>query len=130
MTGRPPSSGTPEQAGRPAGLLTRVRVTAGAAGAVVLGALPHLLHHAGPLAGAALFAGVGGSILFGALGLVAAAPFLIKVRRRSGSWRKPAILLTVFAAMFAVSTLVVGPAIRGDDAVDHDSRPAGHDQHR
>ena len=89
-----------------------------------------MLHHAGPLAGAALFAGLGGSLLFGALGLVAAAPFLIKVRRRSGSWRKPGILLTVFTAMFAMSTFVVGPAIRGDDGVEHDARPAGHDQHR
>ena len=127
MTDRP---GTPEEAGRTGGLLTRVRVSVGAAGAVVLGALPHVLHHAGPLAGAALFAGVGGSLLFGALGLVAAAPFLIKVRRRSGSWRKPAILLAVFTAMFAVSTFVVGPAIRGDEGAEHDSRPAGHDQHR
>lgn len=110
-------------------MLTRVRVAACAAGAVVLGTLPHALHHAGPLAGAALFAGAGGSLLFGALGLIAAAPFLVRVRRRSGGWRKPAILLAVFAAMFAVSTFLIGPAIRGDDAVEHDAPPAGHDRH-
>ena len=40
-------------------------------GAAVLGAAPHVLHHAGPLAGAALLAGVSGKLLFGALALMA-----------------------------------------------------------
>ena len=48
--------------------LERVRATFAAVGAAVLGAAPHVLHHAGPLAGAALLAGVGGKLLFGALG--------------------------------------------------------------
>lgn len=53
-----------------------VRITAGrriwvgvsSAGAFVLGVLPHVLHHVGLFAGA-LFAGVGGSPLFGAAAL-------------------------------------------------------------
>ena len=99
----------------------RVRIVLSAAIAAFLGVLPHVLHHVGPLAGAALFAGVGGSLLFGAIGLVAAIPFLIKVRRRCGNWRVPALLLTAFALIFAISTFVVGPAISGgaesDDSV-------------
>jgi hypothetical protein len=43
-----------------------------AAVAVVLGLAPHVLHHAGPLAGAALLAATGGALLFGAIGFVAA----------------------------------------------------------
>ena len=65
-------------------------MAAASVGAALLGAAPHVLHHAGPLAGAALFAGVGGTLLFGALGLAAATPLLLRMRRRSGSWRRPA----------------------------------------
>ena len=98
----------------------RLRVALSAVIAAFLGVLPHVLHHVGPLAGAALFAGVGGSLLFGAVGLVAAIPFLLRVRRRCGNWRVPAMLLTAFTLIFAISTFVVGPAISGgaesDDA--------------
>ena len=77
------------------------------------GLLPHVLHHVGPLAGAALLAGAGGRALFAALGLVAAVPFLLRLRRRFGGWQAPAIALAVFAAMFALSSFVIGPAITG-----------------
>ena len=102
------------------GLVQRVRVAAAAAVAAILGLLPHVLHHVGPLAGAALFAGAGGSLLFGVIGLLLSVPFLLRVRRRCGNWRVPAALLATFAAMFSLSTFVVGPLIRGDD----DGRPA------
>lgn len=85
------------------------------AGAIVLGLLPHVLHHAGPLAGAALFAGVGGSLLFGVLGFVAAIPFLLRLRQRSGGWQAPLAALALFVAVFSISTFVVGPQISGDD---------------
>jgi hypothetical protein len=101
----------------PAGLVLRgvrrAQVLVSGAIAVFLGVLPHVLHHAGPLAGAALFAGVGGSVLFGAIGLVAAIPFLLRVRRRCGNWLLPGTLLVTFAAIFSISTFVVGPAIAG-----------------
>ncbi|MEO8093148.1 MAG: hypothetical protein ABI726_10620 [bacterium] len=84
-------------------------------GAIVLGLLPHVLHHAGPLAGAALFAGVGGSLLFGVLGLVAAIPFLLGLRQRSGGWQAPLAALAMFAAVFSISTFVIGPQISGAD---------------
>ena len=82
----------------------------------ILGVLPHVLHHVGPLAGAALLAGTGGTLLFGAIGLVAAVPFLLRVHRRCGNWRVPAALLATFAVMFSVSAFIIGPAISGDDA--------------
>jgi hypothetical protein len=44
----------------------RVRTTARAVAVAVLGAAPHVLHHAGPLAGAALLAGATGRVLFAA----------------------------------------------------------------
>jgi hypothetical protein len=77
------------------------------------GLLPHVLHHVGPLAGAALLAGAGGQALFAAIGFIAAIPFLLRLHRRFGNWREPALALAVFAAMFAVSSLVIGPAISG-----------------
>ena len=82
--------------------------------AAVLGALPHVLHHVGPLAGAAVLAGATGSLLFGAVGLVAAIPFLRKLRRRTGSWRVPAAVLAAMAVAFTASTLIIGPAVGGD----------------
>jgi hypothetical protein len=106
----------PGQAGTP--ILRRLRLALSSAAAAVLGILPHVLHHAGPLAGAALFAGVGGSLLFGALGLIAAIPFLVRMHRRCGNWRRPLAALALFAAVFAVSTFVVGPALTGDDDGD------------
>lgn len=81
----------------------------------LLGLAPHILHHAGPLAGAALFGGVAGSLLFGGLGLVAAIPLLLRMRRRSGGWRRPLAALVLFAAVFSVSTFVVGPALTGGE---------------
>jgi hypothetical protein len=83
---------------------------------VVSGIAPHVLHHVGPIAGAALLTGTGGSVLFGLVGFVVSVPFLLRLRRRFGSWRAPATALVVFAAMFTLSTLVIGPAIRGDNS--------------
>lgn len=96
---------------------------AGLVGGVV-GLAPHVLHHVGFLAGTALVAGSGGTALFGALGLVASVPMLVRLHRRFGTWRAPAIALVVFAVMFSLSAFVVGPAISGSDeprspATDH-----------
>ena len=80
---------------------------------LVLGLVPHILHHVTVLAGTALVAGSGGTALFGVLGLLASIPLLLRLRRRFGTWRAPAIGLLIFAAMFSVSTFVIGPAISG-----------------
>ena len=100
------------------GVVRRARVVAAAIVAAILGLLPHVLHHVGPLAGAALFAGVGGSLLFGAIGLLLSVPFVLKVRRRCGNWRVPAALLAAFAVMFSLSTFVVGPLISGNEEAE------------
>ena len=126
----------PAGARRPS-LLRRARLVASSAAAGVLGLLPHVLHHAGPLAGAALFAGVGGSLLFGGLGFAAAIPFVLRMKRRRGSWRLPLATLALFAAIFSVSTFVLGPALTGDRSdgagsdtpADRPAAPAGHEQH-
>ena len=80
---------------------------------LVLGLVPHILHHVTLLAGTALVAGSGGTALFGVIGLLASVPMLLRLRRRFGTWRAPAIGLLIFAAMFSLSTWVVGPAISG-----------------
>lgn len=96
-----------------------------------IGLLPHVLHHVGPLAGAALLAGAGGQALFAAIGFVATVPFLLRLRRRFGGWRAPALALAIFAAMFTFSSLVIGPAISGGDtkAPPGVEQPAGHASH-
>ncbi|MEP7224528.1 MAG: hypothetical protein ABI783_06195 [Actinomycetota bacterium] len=101
-----------------------------AAWGAAVGLLPHVLHHVGPLAGAALLAGATGRALFAAIGFVAAVPFLRRLHRRFGTWRAPAIALAIFVAMFSLSSFVIGPAISGGDApaqpgIEQD----GHEQH-
>lgn len=95
-----------------------------------IGLLPHVLHHVGPLAGAALLAGAGGQVLFAAIGFVAAVPFLLRLYRRFRTWRAPAIALVVFAATFMLSSLVIGPAISGGSSkppgIETPSDHAGH----
>ena len=86
-----------------------------AAWGAFIGLAPHVLHHVGPLAGAAVLSGAGGTALFAALGFLAAIPFLIRLHRRFKTWRAPAIALAVFAAMFSLSSFVIGPAISGGE---------------
>ena len=100
----------------PRTLRERTAALVSSALAVLLGLAPHVLHHAGPLAGAALLAGTGGSLLFGAIGLLAAIPFLLRVHRRCGNWRMPGALLALFAVMFSISAFVIGPAISGQNS--------------
>ena len=92
--------------------------------AVMMGILPHVLHHIGLLAGTALIAGAGGTVLFGLIGLAASVPFLIKLYRRFGTWLAPAVALLVFSLMFAVSAFVIGPAISGTDSTTPTPIPA------
>ena len=118
-------------------LSRRVWLALSAAWAAFTGLLPHVLHHAGPLAGTALFAGVGGSLLFFAIGLVVAIPFLRRIHRRFGTWRAPAIALALFAIVFSISTFVIAPAITASDgggrasATGSPSQPAlsAHEAH-
>jgi hypothetical protein len=84
--------------------------------AAVSGIAPHMLHHAGPLAGAALLAGAGGTVLFGLLGFALSIPMLLRLRRRFGTWAAPAVASAIFAAVYLFSALVVGPMLTGENA--------------
>jgi len=103
-----------------------------AAWGVLVGVAPHVLHHIGPLAGAALLAGAGGKLLFGALGLVLSVPFLLRLYRRFHSLLAPALATAAFAAVFAVSTLVISPLITAGSESGGTSGgelPTGHASH-
>ena len=109
----------------------RARVTGVLSGAIgtVAGITPHVLHHVGPTAGAALLTGTGGSVLFGAIGFVLTVPLLIQLKRRFGTLLAPGIALIVFAAMFTISTLWIGPAVRDAIGGESDSPPASDPHH-
>lgn len=66
--------------------------------------LPHVLHHAGLIAGAAVLSGVAGGVVFALVGLVAIVPLALHRRRRTGTWRAPIAAVAVFVLMFAVMT--------------------------
>lgn len=94
--------------------MTRSRVVGivGSAWAALMGALPHVLHHVGPLAGAAFVAGTTGTIVFGLLAFAFTIPMLVRIRRHRGSWRLPLALLATFIAVWAASTWLVGPWVQ------------------
>ena len=97
---------------------------------LVMGLLPHVLHHVGLLAGTALVAGSGGTALFGVLGLLASIPLFLRLYRRFGTWRAPAIGLLIFAVMFSLSAFVIGPKISGESVAKPSPVPGvTHDMH-
>lgn len=99
----------------------------------VMGLLPHLLHHLTFIAGAALVTGLGGNLVFGALGLVLSIPLLRRLYARFGTWKAPAAATVAFTAMFVLSATVIGPTLVGDDtATPRTPTPTqveNHDQH-
>ena len=80
---------------------------------LAMGLLPHILHHIGFLAGSVLILGSGGTAIFGFLGLLFTIPMLSRLYKRHGTWRAPVIALVIFASMFLLSTLVLGPMMSG-----------------
>ncbi len=111
MTATSPALGTPEQRS----IAVRVRVALAGTVGTISGIAPHVLHHVGPLAGAAIVTGLTGTALFGALGLLLMIPSLLRLRRRFDTWAAPGVALLVFATLFTVSTVWIGPAIRGEE---------------
>lgn len=109
------------------GLLAKASTTLSGAVGAIAGAAPHVLHHVGPLAGAAVITGAGGTVLFGVVGFALTIPMLLRLKRRFGTWLAPGIALTLFIAMFTASTVWIGPAIRGDGGSD--GQPTDHDSH-
>ena len=102
-------------AGRERGFAARLWGGVVAFFGVVTGIAPHVLHHVGPLAGAALLAGFAGQALFFALGLALSVPLLLKLYRRFGTLLAPAIAVVAFAAVFTFSSVVVAPRLTGTD---------------
>lgn len=127
----PPVGATPPGPPLPrrlAGLWAGVRAGLGAA----LGLVPHLLHHVGLLAGAAVLTGAVGNGVFYVVGLVFSIPLLRKMRARFGSRWAPALGVAVFTVLFALSAFVVGPAIGGEAEAPPPAEPAvvqDHDVH-
>jgi hypothetical protein len=119
----------PAAAGARRGWPARIGAAASAVVGAVAGAAPHVLHHVGPIAGAALLTGIGGTLLFGAIGFVLMVPMLLGLRRRFRSWAAPLVALALFAAMFTASTLWIGPAIRGDSGGVAGGQPIDHASH-
>ncbi len=113
----------------PRGPVSRLKAAIAATAAVVLGVAPHVLHHAGPLAGAALLAGVTGTLLFGLLGLLLSIPMLRRIHDRTGGWRVPAGLLALMAVVWALSAFVIGPALTGSDGSQSSDRPGAPTPH-
>ena len=98
---------------------------------VLTGVAPHVLHHVGPLAGAALLAGFGGQVLFFVLGLVLSVPLLLKLYRRFGTLVAPAVAVLAFAAIFTFSSVVVAPRLTDSDESPAApiEQPQGHGHH-
>ncbi len=80
----------------------------------VAGITPHVLHHIGPVVGAAFLTGTEGSIFFGVVGFVFMFPTLFRLKKRFGTWTTPGVALALFFVTFTISTLWIGPAIRGN----------------
>lgn len=91
----------------------------------VLGLVPHVMHHIGLLAGAAILTGVLGNSVLYIVGLGLSVPLLRRLQRRFGSWKAPAIGVAVFSALFALSAFVIGPALNpGSGAPASPSSPS------
>ncbi|MCC2592500.1 hypothetical protein LKO27_03570 [Tessaracoccus sp. OS52] len=74
-----------------------------------MGLAPHVMHHVGFLAGAAILTGFLGNTILYVVGLLLSIPLLRRIRRRFGTWKAPAIGVAVFSALFAFSAFVIGP---------------------
>ena len=131
-----PADGTSEAGGTasigvPAG--RTVGTAASGAVAIISGIAPHVLHHVGPLAGTALLAGAGGTVLFGVAGFALSIPMLLRLRRRFGTWAAPAVASAIFTGVYLFSALVVGPALVAEpaavEAPASTPTPSGHAEH-
>ena len=107
------------------------RIWEGLAGVfgLIAGIIPHVLHHIGLVAGAAFLTGAAGSVIFGIVGFVATVPLLIKLYRRFETAWAPITALVIFIAMFLLSSLVIGPWIRGDNKTSETKTNQSQDAH-
>lgn len=119
----------PEESTLPRSTWRTIRDTVGAVVGAVLGIAPHLLHHIGLLAGAALITGASGNVIFFAVGLVLSIPMLRRLYRHFRSWLAPALAVVAFTALFSLSAFVIGPAISGTNDSPAPSNPSPSPTH-
>ena len=110
-------------------LLLRVRLALAAVLGTISGIAPHVLHHVGPIAGAAIVSGSTGTVVFGLLGFLLMIPSLLQIKRRFGTWLAPGIAVVVFGVLFAISTVWIGPIIRGEIDQPPDAHQTEHEAH-
>jgi len=110
-------------------VLLRLRLAVAAVLGTISGIAPHVLHHVGPIAGAAIVSGATGTVVFGLLGFLLMIPSLLQIKRRFGTWLAPGIAVLVFAALFAISTVWIGPIIRGETDQAPDAQQTEHEAH-
>ena len=89
----------------------------------LMGLAPHVMHHIGLLAGAAVLSGVFGNSVLYIVGLALSIPLLNRLRKRFNTWRAPLLGVLVFTALFALSTFVVGPLINPAGSVPTPEAP-------
>lgn len=99
----------------PIGRWRTIRDTAGAVVGAVLGIAPHVLHHIGLLAGAAIITGASGNAILYGVGLLFSVPMLRRLYSHARSWWAPALAVVAFTGLFSLSAFVMGPAISGTD---------------
>lgn len=124
----------PAHRGSSNGVQARIWGAAVGVWAAIVGAAPHVLHHAGPLSGAAIVSGTTGRLVFAMAGFVLTIPLLRGIRRHTGSWRAPLVALVVFATIYVLSSVVIGPRLTGSSSESNtqSSAPrhsADHDEH-
>lgn len=125
MTAAPPQP----LAGNAKPLLLRLRLALAAAIGTISGIAPHVLHHVGPIAGAAIVSGTTGTVVFGLLGFLLMIPSLLQIKRRFGTWLAPGIAVLVFGVLFTISTVWIGPIIRGETDPAPDAHQTEHETH-
>ena len=116
-------------AGRVKPLLLRMRLALAATVGTISGIAPHILHHIGPIAGAAIVSGSTGTVVFGLLGFLLMIPSLLQIKRRFGTWMAPGIALVVFGVLFMISTVWIGPIIRDEAVPAPDAHQTEHEAH-
>ena len=117
---------------KPRSVWATIRAGIGAA----LGILPHVMHHIGLLAGAALLTGVLGNGILYIVGLLLSIPLLRRLQARFHTIWAAGIGVAVFTVLFSLSAFVVGPAISGAGSQSPAQTPTpavtttdGHDGH-
>ncbi|EWT07737.1 hypothetical protein N864_23510 [Intrasporangium chromatireducens Q5-1] len=102
----------PTSRATPRGFWAAARAAVG----VVLGIVPHVMHHIGLLAGAALLTGVWGNGVLYIVGLLLSIPLLRRIHARFRTPWAPVLGVAAFTTLFALSAFIIGPALSGATA--------------